>query len=638
MKKKQEFILGVMATGRLLDAVLLRAGESGPEILRTFRRHRSTSYATVETADMAVDAADSTSSDFTIQFGDTSSPGELFLSSEFEGVEADPSMAEMGEAASTAVQPAFDMELNDIIAECEAAGYTDLSIAFVDGSTDVLTHEIIVPPVVAKEKSDAKGKKKGKSEAKGRDRTPESERADGDPKEVDTATLLHILANEQTETVDPERVAFLPMTSTEEGIQRQLGIWTKSNDLVIETVEVLRAGKAKMPLVRLLDTEVSLYLGLARAAHLQHLDKHYNDDNSAATALPGTNNRKTLIVRAGVEDTLVMFLHEDMLQHYESLRSITTFDAPETICSRVLLLQDEYGTGDVQQVLILGEEREETLIESFALFFPEASVVSLSSQLPVKFDGDGKAPSRARVLAASVALRLIEDDLYDGVFPEINLLPARLLKRRMRMPVTWHVVAMVVLLFCTSLFFMARYFSLRHEMNVQRLKLRNGANKEMAADAKALQARIDSMQAATAGFVRALDVLDSLLVGSDQWSRALETTSQATSRVSGIWVENWRLEGSKLSVTGNATSRDNVVSLADRLDGSIESLTFSEIRDWPVFSFRMTFPLRHELPEAARYLREHVSVSEPLTPKTIGEANPVAEKSANEKKRGRTTP
>ena len=60
--------------------------------------------------------------------------------------------------------------------------------------------------------------------------------------------------------------------------------------------------------------------------------------------------------------------------------------------------------------------------------------------------------------------------------------------------------------------------------------------------------------------------------------------------------------------------------LAERLDGQIASLTFSEIREWPVYTFEMKVPLRIELPEAARYLREQVALenelAEPTSPAT----------------------
>src|SRR5690606_17102141 len=131
---------------------------------------------------------------------------------------------------------------------------------------------------------------------------------------------------------------------------------------VAATLGVIRQPQDEVtPLVRLLDTETSVFLGLARAWSAER-------EPSDAGQGPG----HTLIVRAGTEDTLVLFVQGNTLRHFESMRSLTVFDSPDTICSRVLLLQDEYGIDDVHDVLLLSEEREEDMIESFTLFFPDA--------------------------------------------------------------------------------------------------------------------------------------------------------------------------------------------------------------------------------------------------------------------------
>lgn len=60
-------------------------------------------------------------------------------------------------------------------------------------------------------------------------------------------------------------------------------------------------------------------------------------------------------------------------------------------------------------------------------------------------------------------------------------------------------------------------------------------------------------------------------------------------------------------MTGTATERSQIVAFATKSGANIESLSFSSIRNVPVFNFKMTMPLRNELPEAAVYLREHAS-------------------------------
>src|SRR5690606_4766112 len=90
------------------------------------------------------------------------------------------------------------------------------------------------------------------------------------------------------------------------------------------------------------------------------------------------------------------------------------------------------------------------------------------------------------------------------------------------------------------------------------------------ADPRVLQARIDSMQAAYNGYMKALAVLDTLLVGSDTWSRSLEDLSRETAAVKGIWVESWTPSAGRVVLSGNATARNRVVQLAERMGGELQ--------------------------------------------------------------------
>lgn len=590
-----KYILGVMVSSRTVDAVLVENGPEGPVVQRAFRRHR---HLTQGAPALVTDLPDEQDQDVMITYGEAGGGShELFLGSEFDGLEA---TGESGDGVGTIQTPSFELELLDILQECEDAGYDKPDVAFCNGTVDVKTYEV---PVVD---DDRGGEKDGKKKKARKKDTRKGDRA------VGRSRLLELLAEKAgDESGDLDRAAFIPMTPSAEGVKRFLAIVPRAQDPVLETVQQLRERKQRMPAVRLLDTEVALYLGLARMASRMHETDPAEPDDPAHDPVLFDDRRRTLVVRAGMEDTLVMFMEEETLQHFESLRSITTYDAPETICSRVLLLQDEYGTGDVQHVLILGEEREGTLIESFALFFPDARVESIRQYVPALPEESEEKPSQRRMLLAStVTLRLAADQGAERLFHDVNLLPARLLKKQIRLPISWHVVALYVLLFGTVLFFMARYFSMEQQTRAFREQMQAQASDVVEADAKVLQARIDSMKAASTGYLRALDVLDSLLVGSDIWSRSLAKTSREAGAVSGVWIESWRQDGSGLEIEGNATSRSRVVALADRLDSSIESLSFSEIREWPVFSFRMRMPLRPSLPEAATYLRKNVQVDD----------------------------
>lgn len=558
-------VLGVTVEGRTVQAVVLRESGQGLEVARRLTRQRAGAFQGASTAAFA-DTADTptTGDDFTIQFGDSGGGNELFMANEFAGMEGDAG----GDGAALPPAETFDLELADLLDECHDAGFTDPDVAFAAAASDVTSVELRVPP---------KARKKGKAKADGEAAAPA---------DVGREALLELLRQQHDAEVDEERVAFVPMTPTDDGLPRYLALLAKPNDAVAATLELLRERKhGRRPLARLLDAEVPLYLGLARRAG-------------------GADEGQTLLVRAGVEDTLVLFLRGGVLLHHESLRSITTYDAPETICSRVLLLQDEYGIGEVRRVLLLADEREEALVDSFQMFFHDAQVSALRAALPGTDDG---APGGS-VAATAAALRLLEPEW----FADVNLLPKKLLRQQIRLPFTWHVPVLGLLLFVTALFFTWRFFAQEREIAAQRNYV-NEFPELVDADPRALQARIDSLQAVSAQYVRALDVLDSLLVGSDQWSRTLEKMSNEVSKVSGIWIEQWDPLPGRVRLAGNATERDRVVELAARLEGEVTTLTFSEIREWPVYSFELTVPVPRELPEAARYLREQYAAGQPAS-------------------------
>lgn len=595
-------ILGVMASGRGVNAALVRNTDKGPEVVRYFTRQVTSPNAgpALESPNVAMDEDDAgIGSDFTIKFGGGGS--DLFLSNEFG-----PFDSEGGEGmvpSSEGVVIGFEEELTSILKECADIGYADPLVAFCETSAFVTATEVRLG-------DDAESGESGKKGAVRRG-----------------SSLLSRLSSQLEMEIDDESVGFIPMSPTETGYDRALALVRIDGGPVARTLSAMRGRRVRMPAVRLLDNEISVYLGLARTAFFLITSDLANQDLSVeaegvTSLLPG-DRRKTLVVRAGLEDTLVLFMENDRLLHYESLRSITTYDAPETICSRVLLLQDEYGIGDIQHVLLLGEDREEAIVESFRMFFADTRVESLREYVPTAVNAiDSDEVNTAQLLATGVALRLSNDDLYQGSFDAINLLPKKLMRRQLKMPVTWHVMALYVLLFVSVLFFTARFFANQSRANEHKSRIAEYAPEYVDTDPAVLKARVDSLNSVTSGYMRALKVLDSLLVGSDAWSRSLETASREVSETRGIWIDSWKPEGARLLLSGNATSRDKIVELARRTESAIESVKFSEIREWPVYSFTMRMPIKNTLPEAAKYLREQVQVLSDAQ----GQANPLGTK------------
>lgn len=584
-------VLGVAVSGRAVHAVLLQTGPDGPQLLRRFSRQRTARFAAAQpgVAAPVPDLPGEGGDDFTLKFGDGAGGSELFLSSEFGGLAAGGLTGDAVGGDAAGPDPSFQIELEDILAECRDAGFADPLVAFCLSSTELTQTELRVPP---------RAPKAGKAEPKAGKAEPAA------PTEED---LLKLLNEQYQGEVDAERVAFLPLTLADDGAPRYLALVPPAADPVVATLQQMRQQRAEMPAVRLVDSEASVYLGLLRAV----LGAPAAPEGLGEMAPPAPP-RSTLFVRAGYEDTLVLFMQGDTLQHCESLRSLTAYEAPETICSRVLLLQDEYGIGEVQQVLLLSEEQEGVLVESFEMFFPDARVEPLRRRLSrLNAAMASQMIIGAVVPAAGVALRLAGVPGLEGHFPEVNLLPKKLIaRRRLKLPIGGFTVVALALVLLTGGYFAYRYMTVQRAIDQRNEELRKFPPALSDADAKQLQARIDSLQNVVAQYMHALDVVDTLLMGSDQWSRALETTSREVAAVRGLWIENWEPNNGRLVLVGNATGRDRVVQFAERTGAVIEALSYSQVREWPVYNFRMLLPLEAELPEAARYLRAQAAAAD----------------------------
>lgn len=590
---KSEYILAITVSSRRIEGVLVHDSPTEPIILRTFSRKRA-GHAAVEIDAPALDQDMPADVSFT-STEDTGINAGMFLASEF----GDLPEVEMDGQSELIAPPQIavpcDLEILDMISECADAGYDNVRVIFVL-PTDYLGAEVIVPDApVGDSGSDSSGAANAKKAKK-------SGKKD--------APLKKLLASHPG--LDEQKVTFLPLHSFQGGSDSQLALFAQTTEPVTVSIEAIRNRNKNFPNVSALETEVSLLLGAARAALIA--EQRYNlvaevvnaDAEDDSTALG--EEEVSVLLRVGSEDTLIMFMMGSELVHYESLRSITAFDPAETICSRVLLMHDEFGLGDSDRILLFADESEARVRDSLERVFPDSHISLLRDLIPPFEEIQKKPISTETLLSAFGAMRLVRDDIWQSVFPVVDFLDPKLRGRKFTLPFSWPVAAMIVILFASTLFFVHRYFDQSHEIEMVRYELRSYPDDTISGDAVDLQLKIDSLMMRSAGFAEALDVLDSLLVGSDLWSRALERTSVYTKGVSGLWITQWREENEgKLVVTGRSTDRNQIVDFAAQAHGNIENISFAEIRDVPVYDFEMTMLIERELPEAATFLREHAA-------------------------------
>ena len=581
-RAKDDLVLGLHVTPSKVYGLLVRPADGGYEPLRQFVRHRSEGGELGAVAlspddvsgdgDVLFDDADD---DVQVQF-ETSA--DIDFSAEFAGlgVDVEPSvgggepLGEIGPAA----QP-VTLEVRDILEECASAGFGRPALAFAVGVPDVEYVEVDVPP-------ERKDKKKDKKAEGGAVETAPVKRE----------RLLEALP-ELSPGADRDRVAFVPMTPRDR-TRRFLAVVPTASEPVAESLAMLREqGAHRKTRFRTIEAEVPLLLGLVRMT---------------LTPAPGEN---TALVRVGAEDTIVLLLSGDGVQHYEKMQSVTAFDGPDTVCSRVLLQQDVQGVGVVHNVVVVSEEREKELVQGFSAFYPDARVETLREGL-ARFGlvGPYGPLSASLVGAAGAALAGHVGASKRGPFEDASLLPDALRKRSrlIDFSVGWHTLVVAAVLFMSVLYFSYLYVNQEGQIAEAEQRLAEFPP-EARLSAPALQARIDSLRLRQANLTASLVALDSLLIDTDRWTQTLLRTTRAAAATGGAWIEDWDPAGADVTLTGFATERGRVVGLAQRLSATVEEVTYQDIRGFPVYAYRLRFTQPSELPQVARVLREEAEAA-----------------------------
>lgn len=549
-------VLGVYLTPDTIEAVLLRASDAGEKVLHRMVRPRlrpGGATSSDDPSDVLPGMKSSDEVDFTLEVGRTDDDLDV----------DDPVLRSLQKGEGGEGRRLFSAQLREILADCRSKGFRAPDLAFCVDTPDVAYVEFTVPSLTTEP-----GTLWERATALVSRQTAEQR------------MLLDALRATYDAPFDADRVAFLPM-APRGADRRVLALVPTGQESVTPTLRALTATDEEIESAgRLLDAEASL---------LAHC---------ASRHVAPASDETTAVVRVGAEDTLLLFLTGPELRHVERLRSLTSFDPAEMICSRVLLHQDEDRVQDVHHVLIAGGGRDGRLAERFASFYEDATIHVLHDRLQDEVGSPEAALTPDAALALASAQRMLHD-------PAVNLFgTAAHTRRRVPTSIAWHTVAVLGLLFAVALFFGWRY--MEREQEIAQVQQRHALTPvEMPKlSPEDLELRVDSLNAVHRTYTRALDVLDSLLVGSDEWSRAIERTSRLTDEIDGLWFDNWSLDASTLKLQGHALKRSNLASLARALDGTVQELKFTDIQGTRAYPFVITIPRHIEMPEVTVKLRE----------------------------------
>ncbi len=558
--RTSDYVLGVMRGPDALYAVLVEQTEDGPVVQVSFPPTlipRSENGEDFPGTDDALGGRTG-GADFTIQFEEAEeeiTQGEEVLGGS-GGFNTEPPPSSRG----------FLSVLEGIRQRCAEQGYEDPDIAFCAPYSEIEQVELHVPSTVSLSP------------------TTESEETFS----PDTLTaLLEVLEDQYAGEVDAGRVGFLPMSKGKEGEDRVLALISHPRGSVPATIAALPdPGLLGSSPATLLETEASIYFAWARSVLGPSLQPE----------------EKSLVVRVGTEDTLLLFMEGAGVQQVDTLPSLTVEDPADTICSRVLLYQDEYGMGDVQHILLVGEDQGSELVEGFEPYFSKTNIHRLWNQLPYRSEYSDSGLYEA---AIGAAVRVLDPPGTPFDSPPLNLMGSEK-QRAFGVPAIagWEAPVLLVILVVSGLGLGWYGVHNDREIRQKRAELRSLEQQVERTDRAALKTKVDSLQAIVDRGSRGQGVIEDLLRGSNKWSRGLARVAAHVSAVGGLSVREWQPRSvTEVQVNGYATTRPRIVELARGLDAEIAGITFTDIRDRSLYGFSLTVPLDTSTPKAVSYWR-----------------------------------
>lgn len=311
-------------------------------------------------------------------------------------------------------------------------------------------------------------------------------------------------------------------------------------------------------------------------------------------------NEVTVIIYVGVEFTRLIFMRGDHFHQFAPILG-EGYDSPNlqnTVYSRLLLEQDNLGIPRINRIVLAGESHRIDFKEFLLQQLPDQEVDYLllpmldTSRLPP----EQQSEVSAFAIPLGVAWRFLDQSsrsLY-----RVNLLPVYIREGQRVFKLAWHGYLLLALLFLSTLFFTWQITSKNKEIKELRESLT--LKESQQAENTQLSNSIDALHQQLERYKTSLALYDSLVPGSDRWSRVLTKLSHGVEDLNSIWVTEF--SGGKdnnFVMNGFTTYRARIPRFTALFDNAVlREVTVQSIRDQEVYKYSLDIPAAPAAPPA----------------------------------------
>lgn len=310
----------------------------------------------------------------------------------------------------------------------------------------------------------------------------------------------------------------------------------------------------------------------------------------------------TVIIYVGHEFSRFIFLQGNLLLHIspimgEGADSFLVFGSSvsefaNTIYSRLLLETDDLNLSKIDNLILAGEAREAVLKSLLVDLFPEK--VNIEEIKFVNLDTFGVPGPIVKMLphtavALGSAWRAL-DESNEALY-QVNLIPSKIKEEQKIFKLSlfgWILLALIPIF---TLFFTKKVFDQDREL--RRLQIQQQQIRSELISLQEIKTQLDSRVEKLNFYTNTYGVLDSLVVGTEDWSQFLNKLARKAKRVGGIWItEMETLNSNTILLKGYSMTRAKIPVFCNAIgQATLQQVQVQDIRKQRVYLFNITAPI-----------------------------------------------
>ena len=301
----------------------------------------------------------------------------------------------------------------------------------------------------------------------------------------------------------------------------------------------------------------------------------------------------SVVIYVGVEFTRLIFMRGGHFYQFAPIigEGYDSPNLPNTVYSRLLLEQDNLAIPHISRIILAGESHRINFKEFLTQQLPDQEIDYLLAPMldtsPLSAEQQEALSEYAVPIGA--AWRILDQANHDMY--SVNLLPSAVREGQRVFKLAWHGYLLLALLFSCTLAFTWQISQKNRQ--IKEMKESLTLKETQRSENLTLSNSIQALQEQLLRYKASLALYDSLVPGSDRWSKILTQLSHGVEDLNSIWVSdfNAQKEGA-ITMNGFSIYRTRIPRLSTLFDNSLlREVNVQAIREKTVYRYNIEVPI-----------------------------------------------